>query len=970
MSPGGRRGRTGNTSEESHLRDLSPNDTLRAFTERPVPFDTSRDEYKIFACVDSLTPAERDLGVRVAKAAQRLKSWCQEIEQWGWSGSFAQPSEEFRETRRRSLEMRIREHVKDSNSVETIPPLEYWGSLLSVEVEAHEARLDEIGDELLLLDIEELKEHVLEMYGADRSRPSSSGYDAPHRTYTPMDDFSFLITQTLLSALPAHFQVKERLNTWTARVSVLREAPRFLQDLKTAQKAMQLGWDAIDPPTDSSDSASDKWKVAVNTISGVLRDKVGDLGQRLDRMLDTLEGHEDCLPDDWIDIFEGVETDHGRWVHESRRRIIDLEVRRRGERHKERVDSGESSDKTDVVRLHSSAPKVVEPTQQPKVLRQEKSVFVDESPEIPSSPTKKAGIGGVSILKPKSTDNGIHHSPTFDQSFPATPQPYVAPTTPPFDEPDFYTKSVEESLAKPVTASVETFTDDVSVYEEEDTVLHNDFEDSDDTTSAVENTVQLPSKSVTRSIDELMNPVVVKHKPTVADVVPQQQILAIKPTDKPTDPVAVHSEPLVLVDAEEPARTEDRPQTPPRSRRNSTDSVSSVLSYSSSPVSAIEESPSVRNATNRHAKAPRPELNAAMGKRRTGKNGKPTPVEPMAPWPPSQFSQQLSPNSTEDLERKISDILTTIPAHIRLTSGPGADSREVKPTRGVLTSRGSRGYLRAARSVSGLKSPELTLSPARNESDSSNMLSGRRSNAALRPDNDIRLYHLTQAGKEHPVKLFIRRVGENGERVMVRVGGGWADLGEYLKNYAEHHGRRTASEGKFEILGLEVKGPDSPRPESAMSKRTVNSPNTTPKKSFGMGVGKDEVPPPMPSLTGTPITAAADISSAPSTGSSRHSWQGNEVGLAGPKSKKLDLSERKIEWIEGMMKQARTVSGNLTTMGSRSDLTAGQSQQREGGESRSESRNGNGARKPEFGDLGKVGGTKRLFVKGGQLSEH
>ena len=59
-------------SEEGHLRDLTPATTLRAFTEEPVPFDTAREEYKIFACIDSLTPAERDLGTRVAKAAQRL----------------------------------------------------------------------------------------------------------------------------------------------------------------------------------------------------------------------------------------------------------------------------------------------------------------------------------------------------------------------------------------------------------------------------------------------------------------------------------------------------------------------------------------------------------------------------------------------------------------------------------------------------------------------------------------------------------------------------------------------------------------------------------------------------------------------------------------------------------------------------------------------------------------------------------
>ena len=48
-------------------------------------------------------------------------------------------------------------------------------------------------------------------------------------------------------------------------------------------------------------------------------------------MLDTLEGQEDCLPDNWIDVFETTEADYGRWKHESRRRVIDLEVRRRAE---------------------------------------------------------------------------------------------------------------------------------------------------------------------------------------------------------------------------------------------------------------------------------------------------------------------------------------------------------------------------------------------------------------------------------------------------------------------------------------------------------------------------------------------------------------------------------------------------------------------------------------------------------------
>jgi hypothetical protein len=223
-------------SEESHLRDLSPETTLRAFTVEPVPFDITRDEYKIFACIDSLTAAERDLGARVAKAAQRLKSWCSEIEQWGWTGTFEQPSEEYKEQRRRSLEARIAEHVGNADA---LAPLEYCGSLLSVEVEQHEVRLDDMSEELLKLDVDELKEYVLDMHPQGRSRPGSAGFGASRSNYQPMDDFSFLITQTLLSALPHHAQLKERLNTWTARVSILRSAPRYLNDLQQAQKAMK-----------------------------------------------------------------------------------------------------------------------------------------------------------------------------------------------------------------------------------------------------------------------------------------------------------------------------------------------------------------------------------------------------------------------------------------------------------------------------------------------------------------------------------------------------------------------------------------------------------------------------------------------------------------------------------------------------------------------------------------------------------
>ncbi|KAH6870326.1 hypothetical protein BKA58DRAFT_411504 [Alternaria rosae] len=907
MSPAGRRGRTYGSSEESRLRDLSPETTLRAFTQKPMPFDTTRDEYKIFSCIETLTAAERDLGSRVAKAAQRLKIWCAEIEQWGWSGSFEKPSAQVREQRRRSIELRIREHVADSDMANVMPPLEYWGSMLSVEVEQHEARLDDIADEMLKLDVEELKEHVLDMHPAGRSRPSSAGYEANRQHYKVMDDFSFLITQTLLSALPHHAQLKARLSTWTARVSILREAPRYTGELDTAQEAMRLGWDAIEAPSDTSDAAFEQWKKAVDTISLVLHQKVSDLGRQLDKMLDTLEGQEDSLPEHWIDIFETTEADYGRWKHESRRRVIDLEVRRRAEAVQSattsRLDALNARIDSVASTLHSPPPKLASQNSRHNAMQDD--YF--------SAPQRGIFSGDYAMNASISGETDVTEHELA--------QGFASPSKSPTALHPVATTHSEKMSFEPGPASV----DEDSDFEEGDTVVQYELDEGP------EEVAVLPEADVDQS---------------------SKASLQGRPK-----PLALFGNPTITKNDGQDSPVMEPPQTP-RSWRGSLDSLSTDISPDSSPPSTVEESPSVRNATNRSMRAPRPELNAAMAKRRPAKTTTTADDTSSAPWPPTHFAQKAN-NSAEELERKISDILTTIPAHIRLRSGPGPDAPEVKSARGLLA-KSSRGYLRAARSVSGLKSPELTLSPAKR----------RRSAAAARGDNDIKLYHLTQPGKEQPIKLFIRRVGENGERVMVRVGGGWSDLGEYLRQYAEHHGRRTASEGKFEVLGLEVKNPDSSptRPDSRASKmeRRISvgfplaSPSTTPVKSSGLAFTSDEAPPPMPSfIPGTPGATTEDPT-IPSTTSSRSSWQGREVGMAGPSAKKLDLSGEKLEWIEGMMKQARTVSSNVITS---SHPTF------ERTDSRSDSRPGSavgGGKKTEFGDLGKVGATKRVFMKGGK----
>jgi hypothetical protein len=877
MTPASRRGRVVSTADEGRLHDLSPETTLRAFTAQPTPLDTTRPEYTVYACIDSLTVAERDLGLRVALAAQRLQSWCAELNQWGWTGSFEPPTDEVQEQRRRDILDRMHEHGAGADS---LPSLEYWGSMLAVEVQAHEARLDDMADELLKLDVDELKEYVLDMHPAGRSLSSSTGTADRVHDYRPLDDFSFLITQTLLSALPHHALLKERLSAWTARVAILRSVPRYLSDLSSAQNAMRHGWAAVELPTDTSDDTYEEWKYTIDTVSGVLQGKVNHLGQCLDGMLDTLEGRNDCLPDRWIDIFEGVEADYGRWSHVSKRKVLEFGVRRQyGD------TECQTGKKTETLTQVGAAPDHRSPS-------------------------------GATLLEAATL---------IERASSSTPR------ASPVNDSDVLVTGAK-------AASPPTDDDGDDAGSEEDTIVHIEPDNS-------------PS-NIVRAVADY------ETTPQTSDV---NETSSVGSTHN--DRSNEFSDSPIIITTEHDVAIPEPPKTP-RSRRTSISSVSST-SYDSSPLSAVEESPTARHVSSRNINLHRPELNAAMSKRRSGKSTTDAGAT-SAPWPPTQFNRKVSVGA-DDLERKISDILTTIPAHIRLTSSSGPDAVEVKPR--SIVPKSSRGYLRATRSSSGLNTPEMTLSPVKNDHDS-DATSGRRFGAASRVDNDIKLYHLTQTGKDKPIKLYIRRVGENGERVMVRVGGGWADLGEYLRQYAEHHGRRAASEGKFEVMGMEVKTAEtSPgRSETAMSKRRVSSgrqtPTTTPKKasgtpkkSPGRGIPKDELPPPMPSF----ITTAADSDDllAP--------WYGTEVGLAGPKAKKADLSDEKLEWVSDMMKQARSVSGSnmskisFTSLKDEARLSEGRS------ETRADSRAGSraGTRKPhDFGDLGKVGGTKRIFMRG------
>jgi hypothetical protein len=287
-----------------------------------------------------------------------------------------------------------------------------------------------------------------------------------------------------------------------------------------------------------------------------------------------------------------------------------------------------------------------------------------------------------------------------------------------------------------------------------------------------------------------------------------------------------------------------------------------------------------------------------------------------------------------------------LPARIKLKTHPTPTLAEVKAKRPRRTSNASTVSITYDAPRTGIRSrattpslstrPGITLAPADEQAP-------RR--GANEPE--IKVYHL-MSGNDKPLKLFIRRVGENGERVMVRVGGGWADLADYLKQYAEHHGHRTVSEGKVEVLGLgndRIATPGSNGRNSSLGYRSESRFGDRSASSLGMrSESRQSVRQDSPALSSTPFgddeitpnaTPTAAIPPSNGSGSRRTSSFWDEGGLMGPAAvrKNSEISGVKKDWVDSVVEQAKTVG-----------------------------------RKVEFGDLGKKGGTRRVFMKNGRVA--
>ena len=202
---------------------------------------------------------------------------------------------------------------------------EYWGSLPASLVQQYERRADEIGQGLDDIDVEELKEYVLNSHYRHNSRPSSRAnitgeYSSAATELKKLDDFTALVTATILQALPFLSRLNQLLDLWTIRLIILRGAPRFLHDLERVRSEMMKCWAAITPPTE--DDGTELTKATMSAMKSSIENQLGALGRRLDRFLDALEGRNECVPDSWIDDFESCESDYSAWTVHAERVVV------------------------------------------------------------------------------------------------------------------------------------------------------------------------------------------------------------------------------------------------------------------------------------------------------------------------------------------------------------------------------------------------------------------------------------------------------------------------------------------------------------------------------------------------------------------------------------------------------------------------------------------------------------------------
>ncbi|KAK1825635.1 hypothetical protein QBC39DRAFT_54186 [Podospora conica] len=966
LAPPPPRGRPPRPTPDIPARPRDTDDLLSNLTPRSAVEAFRNPTGSLKECMATATPYEQSFAIRAAIASQSIQEWLDELKAWPWpstdrSTGFELPANKSNRFSHTGHEPSPPDLLPDEGSPD--PGGTQYGSLSAADVARYERRLDAISRDMEGLNLEEIKSQILHNHIMPLSRPSSPMMDSSMSVTSSlagiarMDDLTALLTATLLQALPNLSRLTRLISTWNIRLLALRRTPVFLASLEDGEVAIESGWNAINASSrpERDETSNRPPSMGLSTLSrqefdvmkSILGRKVAKAGRDLDAMLDMLEGSDDTLPGHWLDRVDALEQKYSEWTVACEQKIREADWA--------------------------------------KYLQEKGPTTSSVSPKTNPADTRPlAQFGTKSLTETSSTPEQGSLSPALSSA--------EGDSSRDASEPSEAVTSLETSLrlrneSPPPLIKVH-LPEDESIEGQDDggrdspAIRTGNGADYGRLSGSIEGT-QLDGGVSNGKLADLDDDDL-EDWPSFNETVERHSFM-----DEPQTPDGDFDFDY------RPGMEGPEPELPslPRPRRNSEVSnmstvvheLPSDMNFSSDQLEhGTPELPRLRNddldpipSDDFSLEASPQPFRSSVRSVSFSFNDMPTVAEI-----PDDESSLLAPRqssfleeagssllgspakitaakSDDHLQQQISEILESVPAKIRLTTEPSAINLNppdfTMPTR--KTPKQQDPYPRSQSSLSTVSNmssragtPSFTLAPAYN----------RNSRMRNRGNQEIKLYHLSRSNGEAPIKLFIRCVGEQGERVMVRVGGGWADLGEYLKEYASHHGRRSAR-SKVEIKDLPIlpraastppvrpaSAQDAYSPTTPLRVRKIRRSAAAEEMAAALGSGGYGLPKtPLALMTKPDTPDSGGDSGGPSRSSSRLSWveEDSSLGMAGPKAKHAELSEESKLWVESVKEKVRLVSGERKVSSSSMASQA--------------------VKEGKFGEMGKVGATKRLYRRQG-----
>ena len=893
----------------SLLSDISPSLILKLLHTAPpvsqlsvynATDPASHSEEFLRSTISRIAASDRIWLIKAATFARRIQEWEEELNMWEWLNTEKTGGNGFQ------------------------------SSSSDPQIAQYETRVVAIQAALKTLEVDELKCYVRDAHAHEYSYGGPGSSDG----YEMMDDLTALITATIVQALPRLARLNSLLDRWSTRFLVLRRVPGFSKELSACKQSMFSAYTAAEPPKVQSTRISSFTRKVFTEMRAILHDQVSQLARHIDNMLDLLENSQDTLPDRWIDDVDQLENDYSSWLVKAEQVVLNHELDLQHSRTRLDFTRETNTDQVSAIGALSTLPTSGDPLPNAEGQSSAISPPFNVHSGHQEGPTKETeAVDAHHAEQVKEIDQNDNHASTDegsgDSGFEGTKEQSGSATS-----------ESSSAASSPQLARAE-----IAIFQGSPALVS--------TPVSIRQSMGFPSIAAkARESPALYDPVQRRSwhgLPTVGTLQGHQRKRSsslipslpaspteISPQTNPSTPrfTAAHTRPRSASIKSFEVVTPENIRRIQVTRKESHSSPKPPSANGALPTGADSLGP---RASLDPCPGPKVLLSQPPKRALAAKTGTPGTALFQDPQPVSDAKGQddssaidteielpkshRSP-STERLEKQITSILNSIPANIRLTS---ASDASITRTQTSIDAPRAPTYRRVSmprilRSKTSGLSPAAVLAPAPKIGPSD----------AHVKDSGIKLYHLHRSDRGAPIKLYIRLVGEAGDRVMVRVGGGWADLGEYLKEYASHHGKRSISDGKFNMQGIASPNSSSPassfvrtpasRPISPISSSKEQSEKRVKQGNYNAGYSS---PP-----TTSPDSFASELDSPSSS-----------LGLAGPKTRKVDISPRKQAWVEGMLRQARRASGADTGR-------------------EIESREGS-----KFGDLGKVGGVKRVFMR-------